>query len=51
MEDRKGNRSVTTAIRVRTKGAIIMARDVEEFDGVLNRKNQGKEFLSDHLFP
>lgn len=37
MEDRKGNRSVTIAMRVRIKGA--MAIDVEEFDGVLNRKN------------
>ena len=30
----------------RTKGAVIMARDVEEFDGVLHRKNQEKDALS-----
>ena len=50
MEDRKGDISVIMAESVRIKGAVIMARHIEDF-GIPCRKNQGKESLSGLLLP
>lgn len=51
IEDREGCRPITIAVIVRTKRAVIMAGDAEEFDGILLDRIWGKESLSAPLLP
>lgn len=51
MEDKKGDRQLLWQRELELNGAVIMARNVEVFDGILHRKIQGKESLSVLLFP